>query len=314
MTAHRSIIRLVPICGVVVLLFTVSSFLMAQEIPKVATLIDGREYVGDIATDTAAYVQFKPSNGEIRNFPAGESEVRMGRRMEADTIIVSGRLIVGSFLKRVNGYVQIRTTSGDRLVIPRDSVRDVTSYQLVREIPTHPFKASGLDVELPWTCGRRFSWWFVELRFLGMETDHWSMGAEGVVGVRPGKFAIGVGVSWIKLQDVAQVPVFLHPRYTLSEGCLRPFVYADAGYVFNSCAKRYGVAPSISGFTKPAPKMFGLGLGLDYSISRAVDLSVDAGYRYLTVADERYAPACTPVHALAYDEIHAAVVRIGLTF
>jgi hypothetical protein len=60
--------------------------------------------------------------------------------------------------------------------------------------------------------------------------------------------------------------------------------------------------------------MFGAGVGLDFGISRSLDVSVDICYRYATIADERYAPACTPATSLAYDEVHSGVLRLGLTF
>jgi hypothetical protein len=56
-------------------------------------------------------------------------------------------------------------------------------------------------------------------------------------------------------------------------------------------------------------------VGLDFALTKFMDISVDAGYRYFTLAEDRLAESCTQdVIVCGYNELHTAFLRVGVTF
>lgn len=288
--------------------------LHAQGDRQAVLLKDGREFVGVVLIDTVPHYVIHTSDAEIRRVPVRLSTLMKGRNAEPDTIIYQGAYLIGSVEPIARGFVQVRTDDGTLIVMPVDSVADVSSIHLVREAPNRRRNYGSLEAPISWDCGRVTRWYFLELRMLGILYTKFGAGGEIAGGFRLGDLGLGAGISFITTLDVVRMPLFVHARYQFAGGCVRPFAVLDAGYIVDNLVSRYKLSPGLRLLTAPGPKMLGAGAGLDFAISPSLDFSFDLGYRYLTVAGERPAPACDPVMAVAYSEVHSAYLRLGLTF
>ncbi len=190
----------------------------------------------------------------------------------------------------------------------------------------YPPRYNPITVVTP--CDHRWrekQWYFVEARAWGyyagkdesenaIGIDQFAFGPEAVFGLRFGMWGMGVGASYFRSRDISRVPVFLHGRYQLSAHCFAPFVYAQAGTVFDNQSE---VTPSFGEYLSPAPKILGVGAGFDYPLASWLDLSVDLGYRYLqlpTLVDCDCSPQPPATTAVFYNESHGVLLRAGVTF
>jgi hypothetical protein len=190
----------------------------------------------------------------------------------------------------------------------------------------YPPEYSPIDIVYP--CDdrqREQQWYFVEVRgwgyYVGKDEsvnsigiDQFAFGPELAAGFRLGAFGIGLGGSFFSARDISRIPVFLHARYQLSENCFSPFLYAQAGTVFDNQSE---TTPSLDGVFSESAKIMGFGVGVDVPLSSWVDFSLDLGYRYLQLptrvpCDCSDEPA--PTEAVYYNESHGVLLRAGVTF
>jgi hypothetical protein len=254
----------------------------------------------------------RPYNCVLRIAP--EAAARYGGH-----VIVSGVMIPSGS----NNLYRIRLQDGTEYTIPRADVEAIETYSGSLRSPSYN------DPNLIPCCtvrDRTLPWYFAELRTWGYLTGadssihhtglrRFTFGPEAVLGLRFGNFGAGLGVSWLQYNDINRYPAFLHFRYQLSCACLSPFVYAQAGTVFDDQSGVNALDPSNMFSTGPA--MAGLGIGLDFAISQWNDLSVDIGYRYLhyTTSLPIIPPGGTaPVETIFHNESHGLLARIGWTF
>jgi len=167
--------------------------------------------------------------------------------------------------------------------------------------------------------------YFVELRLWGyyagedesdrqIGLDSFTFGPEVAAGLRFGAFGIGLGGGWFSARDINRFPFFLHARYQLSAHCFAPFLYAQAGTVFDD---QSGETLGFNNLFEAAPKLFSIGGGVDFPLSEILDVSVDLGYRYMqlptaVVCDCSDRPE--RAEAIYYNESHGLLLRLGVTF
>ncbi|MFZ1728979.1 MAG: hypothetical protein WBQ23_16950 [Bacteroidota bacterium] len=190
----------------------------------------------------------------------------------------------------------------------------------------YPPEYSPIDIVYP--CDdrqREKQWYFVEVRgwgyYVGKDEsvnaigiDQSAFGPELAAGFRFGAFGIGLGGSFFRARDISRIPFFLHARYQLSEKCFSPFLYAQAGTVFDNQSE---TTPSINGVFTESAKIMGFGAGIDIPLAPWVDFSLDLGYRYLQLptrvpCDCSDQPA--PTESVYYNESHGVLLRAGITF
>ena len=174
-----------------------------------------------------------------------------------------------------------------------------------------PYRLSILPIDID-TC-RLTSFYFLELKGVGMYADSIYIGGEGSIGFRMGNFVLGVGVGYWKVGSAARIPLYLNVRYDLYYDCFRFFVNPHAGVIFDD----YKVKPAIKYIKEPGPKMFGLGFGFDVPLSKYVDFSIDGGMRYIVLPNELAAPSCDPVtkvYRMGYTEYYMGYLRVGISF
>lgn len=172
-----------------------------------------------------------------------------------------------------------------------------------------PFRLTGIPYGID-TC-RLTSYYFLELRAIGMYADTFYYGGEAALGLRLGVFNIGIGAGAWNVSQVLRLPVFLHVKIDLMDECIRPFIYGDVGVVFDE----YKITPAIKYLKEPGPKFAGLGLGFDIPVSKTMDFSFDGGMRYVVLPNERIAPSCNPLDTkVIYTEYYMGYLRFGITF
>ena len=173
---------------------------------------------------------------------------------------------------------------------------------------------------------RELQWYFAEVRLWGMFTgkdeskyqiglNTFTIGGEVIPGFRIGKqWGVGLGVGFFRRNEINRIPLFLHGRYQLSLRCLAPFLYAQAGTVFDN---QSGDRIALNKIFHPGPKIAGFGIGIDYPVLPWLDVSADIGYRYLQLPTKTPCdcgnndPAAT---AIFYNESHGFLLRLGVTF
>ncbi|MBI5646148.1 MAG: hypothetical protein HY962_04385 [Ignavibacteriae bacterium] len=172
---------------------------------------------------------------------------------------------------------------------------------------------------------RERQWYFVELRgwmlltgedtsrnIIGLEPT--TFGPEAVFGLRFGRWGVGIGGGWFRARDINRFPLFLHGRYQLSLDCFSPFLYVQAGTVFDD---QSGEMLALNTLFHPAPKLAGLGIGVDWAVASWLDISADVGYRYMQLPTE---VPCDCSNApdqrvsVYHNESHGLLVRLGVTF
>lgn len=217
----------------------------------------------------------------------------------------------------------IKTKSGEIKTILRRDVEVVEEYSRTYLPPVY----RPMSFVLPCDIRQRDKqWFFLELRGWGYyagedESDPpiglnaFTLGGEVAGGIRFAKrWGLGLGVSYFRSREIDRIPVFLHGRYELALTCIAPFLYAQLGTVFDS---QSGESIGTSNLLSPAPKILGFGIGLDYALTPAIDLSADLGYRHL-VLPTKVPCDCSDVppieQAVIYNEIHGILLRLGVTF
>lgn len=183
-------------------------------------------------------------------------------------------------------------------------------------------------IDLVYPCDdrqREKQWYFVEVRgwayYVGADEsvnaigiDQFAFGPELTAGFRLGAFGIGLGATYFSARDISRIPVFLHARYQLSEACFSPFLYAQAGTVFDNQSE---TSPRIDGVLGEAAKILGIGAGIDLPLADWIDFSIDLGYRYLQLPT-RVPCDCSddpvPAETVYYNESHGVLLRAGVTF
>lgn len=259
----------------------------------------------------------------------GQTEDEETRQPWYDKVV---RLKDGSILKDVEVTLDVEEGSHERYVIKRRDGSVVT--KLPREIlviETHartllPPRYHPIDLVHP--CDERQrerQAWFLEVRGWGMLAgedksvnaiglEQLTFGPELAAGFRFHPFGIGIGASWFSARDISRIPVFLHARYQLSKQCFAPFLYAQLGTVFDD---QSGVGFELKNALSPSPKILGAGIGVDYPLTPWVDLSVDAGYRYMQLPTKVPCDCSDqppPFEAVYYNESHGLLLRLGVTF
>jgi len=142
-----------------------------------------------------------------------------------------------------------------------------------------------------------------------------TFGPEIVGGLRVAEhWGVGIGCSYFSARDISRIPLYLHGRYAFALDCITPFLYVQAGTVFdNQSSDHIAIAKIFS----PGPKIAGFGIGIDYAIAHWLDLSADIGYRYLQLPTK--VPCdCSGIEpfreAVYYNESHGVLLRVGVTF
>ena len=242
------------------------------------------------------------------------------------------RLKDGTVLRDVTVSYEYEEGEYERYVI---KTRDGT---IIRKLPNEvevieahartfaPPRYSPLDIVRP--CDdrqREAQWYFVEVRGWGyyvgedesenaIGIDHMAFGPEVAAGLRFGRFGIGLGASYFRAREISRIPFFLHARWQLTARCFAPFIYGQAGTVFDDQSE---TSPTASFLIEQAPKILGAGIGIDWPLAEWVDLSVDLGYRYLQLPT-RVPCDCSnvpePEEAVYYNDSHGVLLRAGVTF
>ncbi|MGB9774218.1 MAG: hypothetical protein ACP5JH_02370 [Bacteroidota bacterium] len=242
--------------------------------------------------------------------------LRAQERMNDAVRLKDGTVYLGiAIADTVEKKLQIRTRSGDLKIVPLADVDLVTTYEEVRIAPRRGIQHYGsVRQEVPWTCGREYPIVFLELRAEGMKAKNLYFGGEGAAGIRLGKLSVGFGGAALYIQKKLRTPAYLHLKYASGEGCINPYIFFDIGYPFDQFVSAYKLKPSLSRITHLGPKIIGVGIGLDFKLTKFMDISADGGYRYFTLANEKIAPSCDNLVVLGYDELHSVFFRIGVTF
>jgi hypothetical protein len=239
-------------------------------------------------------------------------------RMDQVLILKGGKELYGFVMKDTthNRYI-VRKPGGELDTVAAENVVAYSEFESVREAPRREIFILAYDEPVPeFTCHRSQPWYFVELRALGVkEESKFDIGGEVAAGFRIWRLSFGLGLSRIQLLEKWRTPVFVHLKYHSATGCWKPFAMLDAGFVYDTFTDKYGVKPAIGGATKRYSKMFGVGIGIDRAIAEFMDISLDGGYRFYSVAGDHVAPSCTQdVTVLGYTELHTLFVRLGVTF
>lgn len=242
------------------------------------------------------------------------------------------RLKDGTVIKNVEVVYEQEEGQYERYLIKTRSgeiIRKLPSEILIVETHSRTFMPPEYNpVGIVTPCDdrqRERNWYFVELRAFGYLTgedesdsqigiDAFTFGPEAVFGLRFGQWGVGLGASYFHSNDINRFPVFLHGRYQLSLHCFAPFLFMQAGTVFDDqSGERLGPDEIFS----TGPKLFSVGIGVDYPLSEMLDLSVDIGYRYLQLPTAVLCD-CSDVpereEAIYFNESHGLLLRLGVTF
>ena len=231
-------------------------------------------------------------------------------------ILKDNKEIVGeAFFDSTKKVIVIKTLNGKvkkisiTEVLTDEKGMFITGYQNEKIAPVR----ITLPIEID-TCRIR-GFVFGEMRGVGMYSNNFYYGGETALGFRLGKFLFGAfGGVW-NMKDEWRFPIGLHLKVELSESCVVPFISADVGYVYDNIVSDYNLKPSINNFRTLSPKFAGIGVGLDFPLARWLDLSIDGGYRYITIAERRFSTTCFGnIPVVGFTEIHAAYFRLGITF
>jgi hypothetical protein len=230
--------------------------------------------------------------------------------------------------------VEYETEEGEyeRYVIKsRDGsiIRKLPSEILVIESHARTFYPPGYNpIDIVYPCDERqrdWQWYFAELRLWGywagndeserqIGIDGIAFGPEIAAGFRLGAFGIGLGGGYFRSRDINRWPFFLHARYQLSPYCFSPFLYGQAGTVFDGQSGEY---LGFDNLFSAAPKLFGLGIGIDYPLAPWIDISADVGYRYMQLPTKVPCDCSDQqgvAEAIYYNESHGVLLRVGVTF
>ncbi|MHC1739291.1 MAG: hypothetical protein AB9882_14895 [Ignavibacteriaceae bacterium] len=216
------------------------------------------------------------------------------------------------YLDTVKNTVIMESPDGETIRFMYESIFNDSRGPFIN-IYEHTRKAPFRLTEIPYgidTC-RLTNFYFFELRAIGMYADSFYYGGEAALGLRLGAFNIGIGAGAWNVSQVLRLPVFVHLKIDLMNECIRPFIYGDAGVIFDE----YKIAPAIKYLKEPGPKFAGLGLGFDIPVSKTMDFSFDGGMRYVVLPNERKAPSCNPLDTkVIYTEYYMGYLRFGITF
>jgi hypothetical protein len=242
------------------------------------------------------------------------------------------RLHDGSVIRDVEVTWEQKEGEYERYVIKTRSgeiIRKLPSEILVIETHARSFMPPGYNpVGIVTPCDdrqRETLPYFLELRafgyFAGEDESDTQIGLDGPVfgpeiagGFRFGAFGIGLGAAWFSARDINRFPIFIHTRYQLAMTCFAPYLFAQAGTVFDD---QSGETLGLSNLLEAAPKLFSLGAGIDYPLSPALDISFDIGYRYMQLPTAVLCDCSDrPERAEAkyYNESHGLLLRLGVTF
>lgn len=242
------------------------------------------------------------------------------------------RLQDGSVIRDVEVTWEQEEGEYERYVIKTRSgeiIRKLPSEILVIETHARSFLPPGYNpVGIVTPCDDRQREklpYFLELRgvgyFTGEDESETGIGLDGPVfgpeiagGFRFGAFGIGLGAAWFSARDINRFPFFVHARYQLAMTCFAPYLFAQAGTVFDD---QSGETLGLNNLLEAAPKLFSLGVGIDYPLSPAMDVSFDLGYRYLQLPTAVLCDCSDrPERAEAkyYNESHGLLLRLGVTF
>ena len=239
-------------------------------------------------------------------------------------VLRSGELVTGrvEYDYESDMYTIKQKDGAIRRVLRRDVAR-VEEYSRTYLPPVYHPTGSIQPCDLR---ARERQWYFAEFRIWGMyagsdDSDNeiglpaFTGGPEVALGFRfADVWGLGLGASYFAAQDIARIPVFIHARYQLSLDCISPFLYAQAGTVFDN---ETGQHIAFDKIFHPGPKILGIGVGIDYAIVPWLDLSADIGYRYLQLPTEELCD-CSDVpplrNAVWYNESHGVILRLGVTF
>ena len=242
------------------------------------------------------------------------------------------RLNDGTVIRDVEVTWEQEEGQYERYVIKSRSgeiIRKLPSEILVIETHARTFMPPGYNpVGIVTPCDdrqRELLPYFVELRLFGYITgadesvnqiglDGFVFGPEVAAGFRFGSFGIGLGAGWFSSRDINRFPFFIHARYELAVTCLAPYLFAQAGTVFDD---QSGETLGLDNILEAAPKLFSLGVGLDYPLSPALDISFDVGYRYMQLPTAVLCDCSDQperAEAIYYNESHGLLLRLGVTF
>ena len=231
-------------------------------------------------------------------------------------ILKDNKEVVGeAFLDSTKNIIVIKTVEGELKRIPvNDVLTDekgtfITAYQNEKVAPVRITLPIGTD-----TCRIR-GVLFWELKGVAIYSNNFYYGGETALGFRVGKVLFGaIGGIW-NMKDEWRFPIGIHFKVELSESCVVPFISADVGYVYDNIVSDYNLKPSINNFKTLSPKFAGVCVGLDIPIAKWLDLSIDGGYRYITIAERKFSATCFGnIPVVGFTEIHAAYFRLGITF
>ena len=214
-------------------------------------------------------------------------------------------------------------------IITTDSteVEFVTSYEQTIFPPSRRSVAISSEIipinkpgECDCECEKYYPTLYWELKGLVMYSKSFSYGGETALGFRfTNAFHFGFGGGAERIMKDWRFPLFLHLKYSFNSGDnykVKPFIAGFAGYVYDKISNDYNVKPALKNIFHPSPKMAGLSLGLDIPICCWLfDISMDLGYRYYTLPNEKELQNCDGNYfKLGYDEVHAVIFRLGITF
>ncbi len=242
------------------------------------------------------------------------------------------RLQDGSVIRDVEVTWEQEEGEYERYVIKTRSgeiIRKLPSDILVIETHSRSFMPPGYNpVGIVTPCDDRQRErlpYFLELRgfayFAGEDESDTQIGLDGPVfgpeiagGFRFGAFGIGLGAAWFSSRDISRFPFFIHARYQLAMTCFAPYLFAQAGTVFDD---QSGETLGFDNLLEAAPKLFSLGVGVDYPLSPALDISFDLGYRYMQLPTAVLCDCSDRperAEAIYFNESHGLLLRLGVTF
>jgi len=185
----------------------------------------------------------------------------------------------------------------------------ITPYERVMFPPRRVLPERGVD-----TC-RIHSPFHLSIKGLAHYVNDITFGGEANIGFRWSGFIFGFGSGIWLLKDEYRYPVFIYIQKYLMNSCLRPFINTNLGYIFDKYTYDNGIQPTFKNIFKASPKFASIGLGIDIPISKKFDLTIESGYRYITITSEIDAASCDgPIPTIGFVELHAAYAKIALSF
>jgi hypothetical protein len=235
----------------------------------------------------------------------------------------NGKELIGITVKdTINNLYLLRTSERELIKIPIEDVLFFTKPESVIKAPKHYKESSHIEgiANLEVSYGTAIpcksnSFYFLEGSLVGIKGKKFYPGVELTAGFRIFNVNLGISIAGWLIREKYRFPVFLNVKYYPWETCWRPFLLLNTGYTFDEYTSKYNLKISSKLLKETGPKMIGGGIGVEVPLLEHLSLTVDGGYRYLTLSNEIGASTCDGIqNVIGYSEHHTGYLRIGVSF